>query len=117
MLRQSIGSLALLALVASTVGSSTTESETFTGVASASGTYKRPLLIVDGKRYELKAFDKADTSVADMLARFSKGDTGTYAVKGVRGSVNGADGIIIDFIAPAASARPKHRCRGPLWPA
>jgi len=31
----------------------------------ATGTYKRPLLIVDGKRYELKVSDKAEASVAD----------------------------------------------------
>jgi hypothetical protein len=102
MLRKSIGSLALLALVGSTVGLSAAESETFTGVASASGTDKRPLLIVGGKRYELEASDKAGATVADMLARFSRGDTGTYVVKGRRGTVNGRDGIIIDSVTPAA---------------
>src|SRR5262249_32220604 len=76
------------------------ESETFTGAATASGTYKRPKLLVDGKRYELKASDKADPSVTKMLAKFSKGDTGTYVIKGIRGTVNGADGII-DSIAQA----------------
>jgi hypothetical protein len=35
-------------------------------------------LLVDGKRYELKAPDKADASVAEALAKYSKGDTGTY---------------------------------------
>jgi hypothetical protein len=44
------------------------ESETFTGTAAASGTYKRPQLLVDGKRYELKASNKADASVAEVLA-------------------------------------------------
>jgi hypothetical protein len=43
-----------------------------------------------------------------MLAKFSKGDTGTYAVVGTRGTVNGIDGIIVDSIVPAADspARP-----------
>jgi hypothetical protein len=82
------------------------ESETFMGAAAASGTYKRPLLIVDGKRYELKASDKADASVPEMLAKFSKGDTGTYAVKGTRATVNGGDGILVDHIAPAAKPLP-----------
>ena len=76
-------------------------SETFTGVASRSGTYKRPLLIVGGKRYELKASDKADASVAEMLAKFSKGDKGKYVVKGTRGTLRGVDGILIDSITPA----------------
>jgi hypothetical protein len=70
MLRKSSVSLALLALVGSAVGLDAAESETFTGAAAASGTYKRPQLLVDGKRYELKASDKADTSVAEVLARF-----------------------------------------------
>jgi hypothetical protein len=48
MLRKSIGSLALLALVGSAVGLSAAESETFTGAAAASGTYKRPQLLADG---------------------------------------------------------------------
>jgi hypothetical protein len=99
--RSSIVPLALLALVSSALEVPAVEAETFTGTAAASGTYKRPLLIVDGKRYELKASDKADASVAEILTKFSKGDTGTYAVKGNRGTVNGNDGIIIDSITPA----------------
>src|SRR5512137_2321260 len=82
------------------------ESETFIGTAARTGTYKRPLLVVDGKRYELKASDKADASVAETLARFSNGDTGAYVVKGTRGAVNGRDGIIIDSITPAAQPLP-----------
>lgn len=80
------------------------ESESFVGVASRTGTHKRPLLIVDGKRYELKASDKAAANVADMLAKFSQGDTGTYVVKGARGIVNGNDGILVESIAPAAQS-------------
>jgi hypothetical protein len=110
-------SLALVALVGSAVGSCAAERETFTGTAAASGTYRRPQLLVDGKRYELKASGKADASVAEILARFSRGDTGTYVVKGTRGTVNGVDGILIDAIARAArplpgtgaSARPDRR--------
>jgi hypothetical protein len=111
--RLSIVSIALLAQVGSAVGSHAAESDTFAGITSASGTYKPPLLIVDGKRYELKASDKADASVAEMLAKFSKGDTGTYIVKGTRGTVNGVDGIIIDSITPTAdsSARPSPAAR------
>jgi hypothetical protein len=106
MKRLSIVSIALVALVGSAVGLYAAESETFTGVAAASGTYKRPQLLVDGKRYELKASDKADPSVAELLAKFSKGDTGTYAVVGTRGTVNGMDGIIVDRITPAAQTTP-----------
>ena len=106
MTRFSIVSLSLLVLAGSAVGLYAAESETFRGAAAMSGTYKRPLLDVDGKRYELKASDKADASVAEFLAKFSKGDTGTYAVKGTRGTVNGGDGIIIDSIAPATKRLP-----------
>src|SRR5262249_7715954 len=82
--------------------------EAFTGTASATGTHKRPLLIVDGNRYELKASDNADASVAKALAKFSKGDTGTYAVKGTRGTVNGSDGIIVESVtAGKAVTKPK----------
>jgi hypothetical protein len=98
MKRLAIVCIALVALVGSAVGSYAAESETFTGTAARSGTYKRRLLDVDGKRYELKASDKADASVPEMLAKFSQGDTGTYAVVGTRGTVNGVDGIIIDAI-------------------
>jgi hypothetical protein len=77
------------------------ERKTYTGTATMSGTYKRPQLLVDGKRYELKPSDKAWPSVKKTLARFSKGDTGTYAVKGARGIVKGKDGIIVDSITPA----------------
>jgi hypothetical protein len=101
MKRLSIVSLALVALVSSAVGLCGAESESFTGAATASGTYKRPQLLVDGKRYELKAADKACASVRETLAKFSKGDKGKYVVKGTRGTVNGVDGIIIDEITPA----------------
>jgi len=78
------------------------ESESSMGTAARSGTYKRPLLLVDGRRYELKASERADASVAEALAKFSKGDTGTYVVKGTRGTVNGLDTIIVDALTPAA---------------
>ena len=45
------------------------EGETFTAAAAASGTHKRPQLHVDGERYDLKAANKADASVAQALAR------------------------------------------------
>ena len=112
MLKNILMALALTSLAGAACAA---ERETFTGVASASGTHKRPVLIVDGKRYELKASDKADASVEEMLAKFSKGDAGTYVVKGARGSVNGRDGILIDSITPAADApaRPSPAARPP----
>ncbi len=106
MKRLLIISIALVAFVGSAVRLCAAESETFTGTAARSGTYKRPLLDVDGKRYELKASDKADASVAEMLAKFSKGDTGTYVVTGTRGTVNRGEEIFIDRIAPAAKPLP-----------
>src|SRR5262249_23588122 len=92
------------------------ESETITGVASATGTSKRPLLIVDRKRYELNASDKADPSVAATLAKFSKGDTGTYVVKGTRGTVNGNDGIVVESITPAKAIPGPGPSVGPKQP-
>lgn len=77
-------------------------SETFVGTAAATGTYKRPLLVVDGKRYELEASDKADASVAERLAQISKGDSGTYTINGTRATVNKNDGILVDSIAPTS---------------
>jgi hypothetical protein len=98
--------LALVALVGSMLPLHAAETETFTGTAARTGTYKRPLLQVDGKRYELKASDKADASVAETLAKFSTGDTDSYAIVGTRGTVNGNDGIIVDRITPAAKPLP-----------
>src|SRR5262249_51387606 len=104
MKRLSIVSLALVALVGSAVGGYPAESETFMGPAARPGTYERPQLLLDGQPLELQASDKADASVGEMLARFSKGDTGTYVVKGTRGTVNGVDGIHIDSTTPAKAA-------------
>ena len=106
MKRLSLVSMALMALVGLAVGLHAAESETFTGAAAASGTSKRPQLLVDGKRYELKASARTDASVAEMLARFPKGDTGTNVVKGRRGPVNGVDGIIIARAVIVDSAIP-----------
>jgi hypothetical protein len=100
-------SLALVALAGSAAGLYAAESETLTGTAAASGTYQRPQLLVDGKRYELKASAKAAASVAKVLARFSRGDTGTYVVKGTRGTVHGVAGILVDAITPAAQPLPR----------
>ncbi|MBI1310158.1 hypothetical protein GC176_02535 [bacterium] len=75
--------------------------ESFTGTASRSGTFKRPLLDVNGTRYELEASATADGSVQKLLKKFSEGDTGTYVIKGVQATVNGKDGIIIDSITPS----------------
>jgi hypothetical protein len=97
----SIVPIALVALVGSWVGLAAAEAETFTGTAAASGTHKRPLLLVDGERFELNASDKVDASVAETLGKFSRGDTGTYAVRGTRGTVNGTDGILVAASTPA----------------
>ena len=78
MKRSSTVGTALVALVGSAVGLYAARRETFTGAAVASGTHQRPQLLVDGKRYELRASAKADASVAQTLAGFSRGDTGTY---------------------------------------
>jgi hypothetical protein len=77
-------SVALVALLGSAFPLYAAVSETLTGTAARTGTYKRPLLIVDGKRYELKASDSADASVAELLGKFSDGDTGRYVIKGRR---------------------------------
>lgn len=87
-------------------GASAAQTATFTGVASATGTHKRPLLIVDGRRYELKASDNAEAAVVEMLAKFSAGDRGTYVVTGTRGPVSGVDGIIVDAIEAADPVNP-----------
>ena len=100
-------SIAIVAWVGASVRLSAAESETFTGTAARSGTYKRPLLDVDGKRYELKASDKAEKSVAELLKKFSEGDTGTYVIKGTRGTVQGNDGIVIDSVTPVTTPEPK----------
>ena len=105
--------ISLAALVSSTVAMSAVGSETFTGTAARTGTYKRPLLLLDGTRYELKASDKADASVAELLAKFSQGDTGSYDVVGTRAAVNGQDGILVDSIAPAAKPLPRTGAAAP----
>src|SRR5262249_39621921 len=51
-----------------------------------------------------KASDKADASAAETLAKFSKGDAGTYVVKGTRAAVNGVDGILVESIMPVKAA-------------
>src|SRR5512137_2884068 len=55
MKRLSVASISLVALVGPAVGLWAADGETFIGTAARSGTYKRPLLDVGGKRYELKA--------------------------------------------------------------
>ncbi len=69
--------VAVVGLVCVTRGLRAAERVSVTGVASASGTHKRPLLLVNDKRYELKPADTADASVAKTLDAISKGDTGT----------------------------------------
>ena len=88
------------------IWSSATAAETFQGTAARTGTLKRPLLIVGSKRYELKPSHKADNSVADLLKKFSSGDTGRYLIKGKRGNVKGNDGIVVVSITPAKAPGP-----------
>lgn len=104
MRRLRIVSMALAALLISTLGSHAAEPKSFTGTATRSGTFKRPLLDVDGKRYELKPSDKADKSVAELLNKFSPCDTGRYVDTGTRGAVKGKDGIVIYSITPAIAS-------------
>jgi len=96
----------LCALCALIVGSYFANGETFVGTAAATGTHKLPLLVVDGKRFELEAADQSDSSVADLLAKFSQGDSGTYAITGTRSTHIGKEGIVIDSIAPSAIGHP-----------
>lgn len=70
--------IALAVLLGSAAGLGAAEGETFTGTAARTGTYKRPLLVVYGTRYELRAFDKADAPMAEVLRKLSQGDAGTY---------------------------------------
>ena len=91
---------ATLTIVSSTVATFASEFETFTGTAATSGTFRRPLLDVDGKRYELLPAKTGNASVADLLKKFSSGDTGRYVITGTRASINGNDGIVIDTITP-----------------
>ena len=74
MKRLLIVSVVLVTSVGSGIALCSAESETFRGTAARSGAYKRPTLLVDGKRYELKASDKADAAVAETLDNFSKGE-------------------------------------------
>jgi arabinogalactan endo-1,4-beta-galactosidase len=67
-----------------------TESELLTGTAARTGTHKRPLLVVDGKRYGLKPSGKADALVTEALAAFPKGDTGAQSRPGL--GLNSANG-------------------------
>ncbi len=69
---------------------------------------------MDGKRYELKASDKADASVAEVLKKFSDGDTGTYVLTGRKGTVNRGNGIIVDSISPAAMPLPSAGAAAPV---
>jgi hypothetical protein len=61
--------IALAALLGSMLQLYAAASETFTGTAARTAPYKRPLFLVDGRRYELKASDKADGAVADMTSQ------------------------------------------------
>ena len=97
----SIVSIALMALVGSAVGIYTAESETFTGTAATTITYKRSLLLVGGKRYVLKASDKRTLS---HLGR----------PKEVAESIERAVSVVVghdrEHVGRAAVTRPECRC-------
>ena len=103
----------LLAILGWAMSLYAADSESFTGTAARSGTFKRLLLDVNGKRYELRPSDQAQPSVTNLLKKFSEGETGRYVIRGTRGTVKGNDGIIIDSITPViAAARTKTRLCG-----
>ncbi len=57
--------------------------DSFTGTVERTNTQHRPRLSVGGTKYELKAGEKADASVAETLTKISNAEaTGTYVVKG-----------------------------------
>jgi hypothetical protein len=59
------------------------EVQTLTGTVESTKTRKMPRLVVDEKRYELVAAEKADEKVKGVIEGISKGEvTGTYTVKG-----------------------------------
>lgn len=103
----------LLFIVFLAVAQSVVGAETFTGIAAASGTFKRPLVDVEGVRYELQAAENAGPSVKEALARFSKGEKGTYSIEGLRSTVQGNDAIIVESITAVRTTQPIVRVAKP----
>jgi len=64
------------------------EIKAWTGTAQRSNTHHRPQLMADGKRYELKAAEKADDGVKETLQKISDGDTSKYTVKGTESTTD-----------------------------
>jgi hypothetical protein len=90
MKRLSIISTALVALVGSAVGLCAAESETFTGTAARSGTYKRPLLIVDADEcFILMGARHSTVSEVVFAAKYRTEEPNTLAT-GFYGVVLGA---------------------------
>jgi hypothetical protein len=75
--------------------------KTYTGTAQRSGTYHRPQLMVDSKRYELKAADNAEASVKETLQKISDGDTSKYTVKGTETTGDRGTSILVVSITKA----------------
>ena len=74
------------------------EAKTWTGAANRTGTQHRPLLVADGKRYELKPADKAGADVKETLQKIADGDTGNYSVKGTESSADRPSTILVESI-------------------
>jgi hypothetical protein len=74
--------------------------ETFTGPVHTTQTRKMPRIVVGEARYNLKAAENAGATVADTIARISKGElTGDYVVKGVKATVDGQATILVNSIS------------------
>ena len=81
------------------------ESKTWTGTAQRSGTQHRPWLMVDGKKYEMKAAEKAPASVKETLQKISDGDTSKYTVKGTETTGDRGATIVVESITKVEPAQ------------
>jgi len=73
--------------------------KTFTGTVESTATHHRPRLVVEGTHYELKPSANADATVADTLAKISKGEaTGRYVVKGTESPAADRPTLLVDSI-------------------
>jgi hypothetical protein len=81
------------------------ESKTWTGTAQRSGTHHRPQLMVESKRFELKAAEKAEDSVKETLKKISDGDTSKYTVKGTETTGDRGATIVVESITKVEPAQ------------
>ena len=74
----------------------------FIGTVESTASQRRPRLVVEGTHYDLKASVNADATVADTLARISKGEaTGRFVVTGIELTMNDRQMILVDRIVKA----------------